>query len=356
MKRATLITGGVVLALALAGGGGFAYSAANSRTSVGVAEVVEEPLSVTVSASGTVDAARSAGVFPAVAGTLARLATEDGEAVAKGDVLAELDAAPLEAAATQAEAALAQAKASLTAARAQQALVDDKYSINLEKRAAREAVSAAQQGVAAAEQALRQARTNLAARTLTAPIAGTVELPSTTEAGMGVSPAAALLWVVDGTDLEFVAAVDESDIAAVQTARPASITLDSYAGSPFDGTVASVRSTPVSTATGGIAFPVRISFEPGDARVFLGMSGSADLETEAIPDAVTVPIEAVLTEGSQRYVFTVDDAGTAHKVAVAIGAETDTRAQVLDGVGVGERVATTGAATLSDGQVVEVAS
>ncbi len=63
MKRATLITGGIVLAAVLTAGGGFAYSAANSRTSVGTAQVVSEPLSVVVSASGTVDAARSVGVF-----------------------------------------------------------------------------------------------------------------------------------------------------------------------------------------------------------------------------------------------------------------------------------------------------
>ena len=356
MKRATLITGGIVLAAVLAAGGGFAYSAANSRTSVGTAQVVSEPLSVVVSASGTVDAARSVGVFPAVGGTLVSLVVKDGQVVAKGDALGKLDSAPLKLAVTQAKAALTQAKAALTAARAQRVLVNDKYSVDLEKRAAREAVDAATQGVTAAERVLKQAEANLAGVSLTAPIAGMVSLPSSTEAGMGVTPSAALLWVVDDAELQFVAAVDESDIAAVTTGKPATITLDSYAGQPFTGTVSSVRATPVTAATGGIAFPARISFDPGEARVFLGMSGSAELETEAIADAVTVPIESVLTEGAQRHVFTVDAEGVARKVIVTVGAETDTRAQVLDGVAVGDRVVTTGAGTLVDGQKVSVGS
>jgi len=356
MKRATLVTGGVVLALVLAAGGGFAYSAANSRTQISTAEVVTEPLSVTVSASGTVDAANSVGVFAPVATTLLGLAVADGDPVAKGDTLGELDAAPLRLAVTQAEASLAQARASLTAARAQRDLVDDKYSIRLEKDAAREAVTAARLSVTAAERVLDRARRDLDHAALTAPIAGTVNLPATTEAGMGVGPGAALLWVVDAGDLEFVAAVDESDVAAVQAGKPATVTLDSYSGTPFSGEVTAVRVTPVTTGTGGIAFPARVAFDPGEARVFLGMSGSAELETTAIADAVTVPIESVLTEGSQRYVFTVDDQGIAHRVVVTVGAETDTRAQVLDGVQPGDRVATTGASLLSDGQRVAAAS
>jgi len=161
------------------------------------------------------------------------------------------------------------------------------------------------------------------------------------------------MTVVDTSSLEFVAAVDESDIAAVAVDQEASIVLDSAPDTPFAGKVTSVRTTPITTATGGTAFPVRIAFDPGEARVFLGMSGSADLTVKSLPDALTVPIESVITAGADRYVFVVTD-GVAHRTAVTIGAETDSRAQVLTGLKAGDQVVTIGATTLADGQRVEV--
>ncbi|MCW5950875.1 MAG: efflux RND transporter periplasmic adaptor subunit, partial [Propionibacteriaceae bacterium] len=293
MKRSTLIAGGVALALVIAAGGGYAYSLANNRTSVGIAQAAIEELSVTVSASGTVDAAKQRGVHPAAAGTLATVAVKDGETVTKGATLATLDDRPLKLAVTQAEASLTAAKATLTAAQAQQKLVEDRYSIRLEKQAAAEAITSAKQAVTVAQEVVAQAKRDLKAATLTAPIDGVVTVPDSTEPGAGVSPATAVLTVVDTTTLEFVAAVDESDIAAVATDQEATIVLDSAPDTPFTGTVTSVRTTPVTTPTGGIAFPVRIAFDAGDARVFLGTSGSADLTVKSIPDALTVPIESV---------------------------------------------------------------
>ena len=356
MKRSTLIAGGVALALVLAGGGGYAYSLANGRTTVGVAQAAVEALSVTVSASGTVDAATWQGIRPATAGTVASVTVRDGDQVAKGDTLATLDDRPLKLAVTQAESSLTAAKAALTAARAQQKLVEDKYSIKLEKQAAREAVTSAEQAVATARDVLAQAKRDLAAATLTAPFAGVITVPDSTEPGTGVSPAASLMTLVDTSSVEFVAAVDESDIAAVAVDQPASIVLDSAPDTPFTGTVTSVRTTPITTATGGIAFPVRIAFDPGEARVFLGMSGSADLTVQSIPDALTVPIESVITAGTDRHVFVIGTDGVAHATTVTIGAQTDTRAQVLTGLKAGDQVVTTGATTLTDGQRVEVAS
>ena len=356
MKRSTLIAGGIALALVLAAGGGYAYSLANARTTVGTAQAGVEALSVTVSASGTVDAARQRGVHPATSGTLATVTVKDGDQVAKGDTLATLDERPLKLAVTQAKTSLTAAEQALTAARAQLKLVEDKYSIKLEKQAAREAVTSAEQAVATAKDVLAQAERDLKAATLTAPFAGVVTVPDSTEPGAGVSPAAAVLTVVDTTTLEFVAAVDESDIATVAADQEAVIVLDSAPGTPFTGKVTGVRTTPVTTATGGIAFPVRIAFDAGDARVFLGMSGSADLTVKSILDALTVPIESVVTAGADRYVFVVGADGTAHRTAVTIGAETDTRAQVLTALQAGDRVVTIGATTLADGQQVEVAA
>ena len=211
--------------------------------------------------------------------------------------------------------------------------------------------SAANQAVQATEKALSIADDNLAAATLTAPFAGTVTLNGTVEKGSGLTPGVAPFTIVDATRMQFEAQVFESDIAAVRTDQPATTTLDAFTES-FTGAVVRVQARPVTTGTGTVAFPVRVSLDAGQARLFQGMSGSVDIEVESIPQALTVPIESVLTSGETKRVFVLDAADVAHATPVSIGASTDTAAQVLSGLSAGDRVVTTGASTLTDGQRV----
>ena len=414
MKRKTLIATGITAAAVLALGGGYAYSVTNNRPVVGVAQAAVAPLSVTVSASGSLVAAHSAGVYPPAAGTVKSVKVHDGDKVAAGDTLAVMATKPL-------RLAVAQAKAARSAARAQQAAVENGVPSAIQHTAANAALSAARsqgttanrnyaaylsdyrdassserkamrptlrtlrtakatayaalrsaqagldtlsvagrvslartaanQAVKAADKALTIARDNLAAATLTAPFAGTVTVHGTVEKGSGLTPGVAPFTVVDATRMEFEAQVYESDISAVQADQPATVSLDAF-NDPFTGAVVRVQASPVTTGTGSVAFPVRVSLDAGEARLFQGMSGSADIEVESIPDALTVPIEAVLTSGEVKTVFVLDSDDVAHATAVKIGASTDTVAQVLSGLSVGDRVVTTGAPTLSDGQRV----
>jgi RND family efflux transporter MFP subunit len=211
--------------------------------------------------------------------------------------------------------------------------------------------SAAAEAVTASSQALAQAEKKLSARRLTAPFDGTVTTHGTVEKGAGVTAGLAVFTVVDPARMEFEAAVNETDIADVAKAQPATVSLDAF-GDGFTGAVTRVQASPETTSTGSVAFPVRVSLEAGDSRLFQGMSGSVDVQVESIPDALTVPIEAVLTNGSAKTVFIVGADDTVHARAVTVGASTDTSAQVLTGLSAGDRVVTTGASGLSDGQRV----
>ena len=414
MKRKTIIATGVAAAAILALGGGYAYSVTTDRPVVGVAQATVAPMSVMVSASGSLVAAHTAGVYPPVAGTIASLKVHDGDRVRAGQTLAVMAKGPLRLAVAQARAAHTAARAqlaavnngvpsaiqhsaanaALSAARSQVSTANRNYAAFLadyrdanstERKAMRSTLrtlktaratansslkaaqagldtlsvaervslarSAANQAVLATEKAFAIAGDNLAAASLTAPFAGTVTLNGTVEKGAGLSPGVAPFTVVDATRMQFEAQVFESDIAAVRVKQTSTTTLDAFTES-FPGTVVRVQARPVSTATGTVAFPVRVSLDAGEARLFQGMSGSADIEVESIPDALTVPIESVLTSGETKKVFVLDAADVAHATEVSIGASTDTAAQVLSGLSAGDRVVTTGASTLTDGQRV----
>lgn len=411
MKTKTIVASGIAAAVVLALGGGYAWSVATNRPLVGVAQAAVAPLTVTVSASGSLVPAHSAGVYAQAAGTLASVKVHDGDSVEAGDLLAVMDTGTLKLAVAQARAAhstaLAQqaavtngvptaidrsaAGAALSAARSQvstasrnyAAYLDDynnaaadqkdamastlrtlktaKATANAALKAAESSLSklsvagrvglartAAAQSVTATSMALAKAQANLAAAELTAPFAGTVTFHGTVEPGSGVTPGVPVFTVVDPGRMEFDAQVFESDIAAVEKAQAATVSLDAFTNT-FSGKVTRVQASPVTTGTGTVAFPVRVSVDAGDARLFQGMTGSADIEVKSIPDALVVPIEAVLTSGDAKSVLVLGADDVVHSRRVSVGASTDTSAQILSGLTAGENVVTTGASTIADG-------
>jgi len=74
-----------------------------------------------------------------------------------------------------------------------------------------------------------------------------------------------------------------------------------------------------------------------------------------IPNAVKIPLEAVLTaEDGSKSVMVVNDGGTAHKVVVQLGINDGEDVQVTQGLNGSELVITKGAYGLSDGTKVTV--
>jgi len=410
MKRKTIVATSIGAAVVLALGGGYAYSASNNQPVVGVAQAAIAPLNVTVSASGSLVAAHSAGVYPPASGTVAKVLVADGDTVKAGDTLAEMATGPLRLAVFQARAALSAARAqgeavsngvpgaidrsaasaALSAARSQVSTAKKNYAsfradydpndasqratlrtLNTARTQASAALQAAKaalnrlsvasrvslartaasQGVTAASRALTLAEANLDKATLAAPFDGIVTIHGTVEKGSGLTPGVAAFTIVDPTRMEFEAAVNETDIADVAKGQPATVTLDAYAEG-FTGKVVRVQASPETTSTGSVAFPVRISLESGQSRLFQGMSGSVDIAVKSIPDALTVPVEAVLTKGATKSVYVLGSDNVVHARTVTVGASTDISAQILSGLAAGDTVVTTGASALTDGQRV----
>jgi multidrug efflux system membrane fusion protein len=114
------------------------------------------------------------------------------------------------------------------------------------------------------------------------------------------------------------------------------------------GTLASVDNR-IDTATGTLR--LRALFE--DDRLFPNQSVNIRLqlgneETLSIPDA------AVQFGSQGTYVYVIDDEDTASVRQVALGASSDARVEVLEGLEEGERVVLEGIDRLRDGSRVEV--
>ncbi len=276
-------------------------------------------------------------------------------ALAAAEAQAEAGYRQASAGVAQASAGVSQAQAGLDGARAQLAKAEGANPV-----AQREAAEA---GVRQAAAALRAAQDALDKATLTAPIDGVVLFNAPPAAlgagsppteGSAVSPQSAPFTVVDLAALKFTAEVDEADIDRVKQGMQVVVTLDAFPGEKFASTVTRINPAAQPTATGGTVFKVEILLEDTGADILLGMKGDADIEVSSRGSTLTIPVEALFSEGGTDYVYAVVD-NRLKKTEITVGATTDTEVEVLDGLEEGAVVALSGSTQYTDGMPVRVA-
>jgi multidrug efflux pump subunit AcrA (membrane-fusion protein) len=244
---------------------------------------------------------------------------------------------------------------------------------------------------AQAQSAYDLAQTTVDQLTLRAPVAGVVQLggtsaasaPSITDligaatngqapgsaptsgAGPGVDPAvpiggkvsagAAILTVVDVSELGLMAEVDETDVLLVQPGVTAKVELDAAPGAVYEATVTSADILPTTSARGGVAYRSRLKLGAGrydDGRPAPaprpGMNAVAHLQVRSIQDAVTVPAAAVFNVGGKDVVWLVRG-GKAVQTPVSVGVSGQDRVQVLSGLGDGDQLVVRGTDKVKQG-------
>jgi RND family efflux transporter MFP subunit len=342
VKRSRIIAAGVSAAVIVALGAGYAYSRASASVTVTVAKATSQTLELSVDAAGKLVAGHPVVVYPAITSRITDLPVADGASVAAGDALASLDVTAQEASVAGAEAAVSAAKS--TRIQLNGTGTSDK---------ATAAKNAADRAVVAAQKQLDAARASANAATVRAPSAGVLVYGSGVAVGAGVGPGP-LFTIVDTSALSFEAQVDEADVSGVQVGQKASVALDAFPGAPVSGSVTRVSPSAVTTATGGTAFPVLITMDAAAKRLLLGMSGHAIIALAGVPDAVSIPIQSVFTEGGTKNVYVLGANSKVTKTAVTLGVSTDTLVQVVSGIKAGDTVVTSLITSLADGETVTV--
>ncbi|MEP6590220.1 MAG: efflux RND transporter periplasmic adaptor subunit [Gemmatimonadota bacterium] len=271
-----------------------------------------------------------------VAARIARVRVVVGQRVARGDVLVELDRTSIDAEAQSAEAALTAAEAA--AARATRLLEAGV----MPRRDAEQATAAAARARADAA----TARRNATLATLRAPIAGVVTRV-TAVAGALADPAAAMVEIANPAALDVVISASADN---AERLRPGlRVTLHAGADSLGVGHVVDVGSAVDSLSRGVM---VRVQVEHSVRPLRLGESLSAHLLLATAPNAIVVPIAALVPAAEGFQVFVVDSANVAHPRAVTIGGKDAVHAHVISGLAAGERIVTQGAYGMDEGAKV----
>ena len=308
---------------------------------VGVATDVAraQPFPHVVSAIGTVSPRpeRYVALAPPGPTRVARIFVVAGQRVARGDSLVEFERAPFDAAAQSAAAALANAERAYTrAARLVQA------GILAQKDSGQAAAD-----LAAAQAAAVTARRAQELATLRAPLSGVVTRMSAV-LGASVDATQPLVEVADPAALDIVFNVSPREAGRIQGGDTVMVNSgEGGGGEPLGPGVVTSVAAAVDSVSRGVAVRARLARPTRTLRI--GESVFGRIVTSVNPQAVTVPVAALVPEGDGFRVFVVDSAGVAHARAVTVGGRSESLVEILTGVAAGETVVTTGAYGVEDG-------
>ena len=192
---------------------------------------------------------------------------------------------------------------------------------------------------------LDELRINLGNTLIVSPVDGFVA-KRMTDPGAFASPNSPIVDVVDIARVRLVANVVEKDLRRVQSGESAKVEVDALPGETFSGRIA--RVAPVldpSTRTAEIEIEIP---NPG-YKLKPGMYARVILTIEQRENALVLPRNSVVDVAGKRGVFLAQKDNKAAFRQVELGIEETDRIEILSGVTEQDRVVTTGAAGLRDG-------
>ncbi len=276
-----------------------------------------------VSATGHIEPKTAVDISADVSGRIVELTVEEGDDVDEGQLLLVIDDARFQAALQRSEASLADAIATEARARAgaDQASRDWERIRDLKSRLpemvtetefetarttsevqARLAESA-RHGVEAARAGVRESEDQLSKTVIRAPMSGrvtrlNVERGETAVVGTMNNPGSLLLTVSDMSVMEAVIEVDETDVPEISPGDSTVVRIDAFGDREFVGRVTTIGNSSLRPRASlgsdqAIDFEVRVTLDDTDAELRTDLSATADVITEVMPDAVSIPIIAL---------------------------------------------------------------
>jgi HlyD family secretion protein len=314
---------------------------------------------------GEVKALRSVTISaPSEAGDLQIIkVSSEGTAVKTGDVVVEFDKTKTEQELAQNRSSLKSAEAGTDQARAQARLAEEedkttvlkaRYAVESAKlEASKQEIVSKIEGeeaklkLADAEQALREAETKqksdqalnqatiesteqaskkakfdmeraeraLAQMSVRAPSAGTISLlqhwgatgPVTYRAGDRAWPGAAIAELPDATTLRISARVDETERGRLALKQPVTVQLNAIPDRQFTGHIEQIGALASMDFAGGWPFTrnfiLEIVLDQTDTRFKPGISGQVTVIVDRVPDALTIPAQAIFQKSGQNVAY-----------------------------------------------------
>ena len=320
-------------------------------------------VSMQIQVVGNLIGAQTVAATPKVSGRLESVAVRLGDAVVRGQQIAKVEDRELLEQLKQAEASHAVAEATIRQRDAdlKLAAVNRDRNGNLYERqlisrqtyddtearyqAAEAQVDLAQAQLLAARSRLDELKINLANTTITSPVNGFVASREL-DAGAWVTPNSVFVSLVDISTVRLVTNVVERDLRRIQVGLAADVEVDAYPGRKFNGRVS--RMAPIlDPATRTAQIEIEIPNPGGQLKP--GMYAKVNFTVDKRENTLVVPANAVIDLGGKRGVFLPAEGNLATFRAIEQGVTTTELVEVASGLSEGEKIITTGAGALREG-------
>jgi len=336
---------------------------------VKVITVKKGDISVPLEATGTIFPEYESKIGPKISGTIEIVYVDEGDTVQKGQPLVQLDQQDLLIAVRQGQAAVRVAEAQLREAEVKgENLKKEKERLaNLLKKNVISqqkyddidtAYSMAVTGMEVIRAQILSSRENLAMAeqklsdtVIIAPFSGLI-VKRFINQGEFVStmPPSPLFLMMSIDKVKTEIGLPEIHIAHIHIGNPVDVTVDTYPGSIFKGTISTINPMvdPVSRA-----FTVKVEIPNKDHRLKPGMFARVTIYPTIHKGALIVPFKSVMKREGMAFVFVIE--GTTVRLrAVTAGITNEREIEVIDGVKEGEEVVIEGHYGMADKTTVRV--
>ena len=298
-----------------------------------------------IHAIGTLRSNESVTLRPEISARVSAINFVEGQKVAKGQVLVQLDS-------TVQRAELAQAEAQAVLARA-----NHERAAELMKRGAgtQRTLDEAQAALRTNQAIVDLRRAWIDKYTLTVPFDGVAGLRRVS-IGEFVQAGAEIVNVEQVDPLKVDFRVPEMFLPAVRVGQSVALAVDAYPGRAFAGEVMAIDP---ALDPGGRSVVIRARVGNADDALRPGMFARVTLTLAERPQALFVPEQALVPVTDKHFVFKLIDNGegkpkTVARVPVRIGERRPGEVEILQGLAPGDSVVTAGLLKVQDGMPVQV--
>jgi len=276
-------------------------------------------------------------------GTVKHLYVNIGDMVKKGQILAELDPAELQAEYRQSEASLENARADYNYSKLnlkrQRSLLKQNFISHNQQDLAEKTFEINKAKLKQAEANLNYAGVQLGYTKIIAPISGVIASVSTQEGETVTSrfSAPTFVTIINLNKLEVWAYVDETDIGRIKVGQFSTFTVDTYPTTDFEGQVTAIYPK-AAIQDNVVNYITRIKITNFKGKTLRPeMTTTVKILLKTRKNVLAIPRKSVHNEGGQKFV-TVINKGISKKRKVTLGWESGGYYEVLSGLKKGEKI------------------